>query len=109
MLAEHGELDAEVTHKVQCRPDGRTGIECLGCCVTENEDAQDSGKTNTDVRAVADRGGLGALGPAIVCPLQGCDPTFLSWMCDPAGSVAKHFGNDILKIGTVSIPYSITG
>ena len=32
-LAEDGELDAEVTHRVlPCRAGGRTGRECLECC-----------------------------------------------------------------------------
>ena len=34
-LAEDGELDAEVTHRVQeCRAGGITGRECLKCCET---------------------------------------------------------------------------
>ena len=55
--------------------------------------------------------GLGALGPAIMCgPLHGCDPTFPSWgsggaVSPPPSGVrsrapeAKHFDNNILKIG----------
>ena len=53
--------------------------------------------------------GLGALGPAILWgPMQECDPTFPSWGLGrrkpPSGvrgraPEAKHFGNNILKIG----------
>ena len=33
-LAEDGELDAEVTHRVRSALGGRTGRECLECCAT---------------------------------------------------------------------------